>query len=362
MRKKLNIAFVLPFIDNCGGVAVVLEYCRGLQKLGYTVEVYYPLIPYKELSNIKGLSSTLWQIKVFIKNIIRYKTQINWFTSPFKVKPVILIRKLFLSKCDILVATAWPTSYDVARINSNSNMIKAYFIQGYETWYGFVDKIKESYSLPLNLITISPWLTKKVESISKRNVSLEIHNGVDLKFFKPPAAKRYDPPSILLMYQDLDVKGCAEALQALSKIKASFPHVVITLFGFCDPPKSTFSFNYYKNPPKKTVLKLYQDANIFLFPSRGEGWGLTAPEAMACQCALVATNVGCMEIIGNGKNVVHAEINSAESIYRSLEILVTNKEKRVLYSKEAYRSIQNFSWELSIKKFDAYLQNLTDHH
>ena len=38
------------------------------------------------------------------------------------------------------------------------------------------------------------------------------------------------------------------------------------------------------------LMALYQSAHVFVLPSRGEGWGFTAMEAMATGCPTVATN------------------------------------------------------------------------
>jgi len=47
------------------------------------------------------------------------------------------------------------------------------------------------------------------------------------------------------------------------------------------------------------VKSLYEEADIFVYPSLYEGFGLPGTEAMACGCPIIASNVTALpEVVG----------------------------------------------------------------
>lgn len=51
------------------------------------------------------------------------------------------------------------------------------------------------------------------------------------------------------------------------------------------------------------MVKKYNDADVFVFPSLADGMGLVALEAMASGLPVICTeNCGCKDMIDEGKN------------------------------------------------------------
>ncbi|MEM4474530.1 MAG: glycosyltransferase family 4 protein, partial [Candidatus Bathyarchaeia archaeon] len=46
--------------------------------------------------------------------------------------------------------------------------------------------------------------------------------------------------------------------------------------------------------PHEELPLYYNAADIFVFPSLGEGWGIAPLEALACGKPVISTNVGCI--------------------------------------------------------------------
>jgi glycosyltransferase involved in cell wall biosynthesis len=344
VSKKLRVSFIIPFTHAAGGVAVVLEYCRQLKTLGHDANIYYPLLPYK----IFHLSSRRWRrfpsrMKRFFRNIVEFKRDLTLFSENIPVKPVVAVNNFTIPDADAVIATAWPTAYDTAGLSPKKGK-KFYFVQGYETWWGCADTVDASYRLPLNIITISPWLTGLMKSKFNRDDVTEIHNGVRLDKFYPPPAKDFGRPSVLIMAHDAELKGAKDAIDALAFVKKSYPQLKITMFGQCARPAAPFEFEYRRDPSYETLLSLYQNAAVFIFPSHGEGWGLTPIEAMACKCAVVATNAGCVPVINNGKNLVLAEIKNPPSIAEGVVKLLTDKKLLEETAQQGWASVQGLDW------------------
>lgn len=353
-KTELTINLIIPFLEKTGGIIVILEYFLNLSKSGHDVKIYYPLIPYWNLlpGNINFFRRLIIYIKIILKNLLRMQKTVEWYHNPVKISPVPAIKGLFLRKSDISMATAWPTAYDVHKLDRDKGA-KFYFIQGYEIWDD-IKLVQNSYRLPLKLITISSWLTNILRFDLNVNVEAEIHNGIRLDRFYPPDTKRDNPVTISMLYHEWKPKGAFDGLKAFSKIKNEFPEIRIMLFGMFDKPEVDFDLEYYQNPSYTQLLSLYQSSHIFLFPSHGEGWGMTPMEALACKCAVVGTHIGCIKEIYNGKNIFIIKPGSPEGAYLGLKSLILNSEERERLAEEGFKTIQDHNWHNSALK----LQNV----
>jgi len=347
VKEKLRISFIIPFTGMTGGIAVVLEYYRQLTALGHEVNIYYPLLPYGDFFHDRPLWKKFpARMKQFLRNIKDIKHDTPLFSENIPVKPVFRINNSGIHDADAIIATAWPTAYDIAKLSSKKGR-KFYLVQHYEIWSGNVLKVDNSYRLPLNIITIAPWLTDLMKNKFNRNDVTEIHNGIRLDKFYPPPAKDFGQQSILIMAHDLEWKGAKDAIDALTVVRERYPLVNIKMFGTCARPAAPFDFEYHQYPQYEKLLSLYQSATIFIFPSHKEGWGLTPIEAMACQCAVVATNVGCIPILNNGQNLILAETQKPASIADAVVKLLDDKELAEKIAAEGLKSVLKLDWARS---------------
>jgi glycosyltransferase involved in cell wall biosynthesis len=123
-------------------------------------------------------------------------------------------------------------------------------------------------------------------------------------------------------------------------------------------PSASFDFEYHQNPPYEKLLSLYQDATIFLSPSHKEGWHLPPMEAMACKCAVVATNVGCIPTLNNGENLVLVGVNNPQSIVDSIIKLLEDNALAEKIAGNGLRRIQKQGWLKSAQALQNYLQRI----
>lgn len=342
----MKVNFVIPFIGKTGGIAVVLEHARGLRALGHDAAVYYPLLPYREYMD--GGTSP-WRkclpgrLKPLAGNLARYRREVPWAGPGSPVRPVPWIADCFLRDADATVATAGATAYSVAAL-SGAKGAKLYFIQHYESWTYDRALVDASYRLPLDLVTISPWLTELMEREFGRKVRAEVHNGIDLGFFRPPASRDWSRPSILMMYHELEWKGSREGLEALAAVHARHPEVPIRAFGLGPFPGAPPYLEYHRDPSPEALRSLYQGAHIFLSPSHLEGWGLPAVEALACGCALVATRTGCIPVLSDGGNMIAVEPKDSRALEAALESLVSDPSRARALAERGLGTVARFTW------------------
>lgn len=92
----------------------------------------------------------------------------------------------------------------------------------------------------------------------------------------------------------------------------------------------------------KDLSVLYNQSCILIQPSRYESFGMTIIEAMACGCAIVASNRGGIpEVVGQDGEVI--PLNHGLFI-RKINRLLNDPKLRNRYSKRALEKIKSFDW------------------
>ncbi|MGZ4929349.1 MAG: glycosyltransferase family 4 protein, partial [Halobacteriota archaeon] len=92
------------------------------------------------------------------------------------------------------------------------------------------------------------------------------------------------------------------------------------------------------------IMSLYEEADIFVYPSLYEGFGLPVLEAMACGCPIVASNVFSLpEVVGEAGMLV--DPYDVDMIARALSAVLENDELKREMSRKGIEQAQKFSWE-----------------
>jgi glycosyltransferase involved in cell wall biosynthesis len=87
---------------------------------------------------------------------------------------------------------------------------------------------------------------------------------------------------------------------------------------------------YDMKPNTPALMKLYQEADIFVLPSLGECFGIATIEAMATGLPVIQSNVGGVhDIIQAGVNGFIIEPKSLEALDKVLQALINNPAKRL---------------------------------
>lgn len=101
---------------------------------------------------------------------------------------------------------------------------------------------------------------------------------------------------------------------------------------------------------------LYSGAEVFVWPSVYEGWGLPPLEAMACGIPVIVSNGGALpEVVGQAgvvvpfaKKVVLARLNDhdfEERFAKALAGLITDKTQQESFRQAGYSQAAKFSWD-----------------
>lgn len=215
-----------------------------------------------------------------------------------------------------------------------------------------------------NLITVSNWmkeiLKENFSSISRVHV---IHNGVDSKRFSPENAKNFQildelSGRIVLLSSRLTAsKGIFFLIQAIPKIlkKNKKVHFIFAGAGSKEPwigllrrlkvDRSSYTFMGQVN--YELMPSLYARADILVLPSLYEDLPFVVLEAMSCESAIVASNIGGIpEVLNNGKNGMLFSLGNIDELARIVTMLLEDEKLRKKIGKNARQTmITRFSWD-----------------
>lgn len=358
----MKINFIIPSLGRSGGILVVFKYANLLANRGHDVTVYVPVISYDLKTNSNIFVSKAMQIRRTLGKIYHYviKHEVQKLCENFDIKAVLKIDNRTIRDADCTIATAWPTAYDIIKLKQDKGE-KVYFIQGYEIWDNELAG-KKTYSFDMHRIVISEYLNTVLQNELKCKPSTVIHNGIDCSIFYNDNKRfknKNDHIVCLMLYHHLEKKGVKDGIAAFLEAKKEYQNISLKMFGMDQGDDVPSYVEFYIQPSQKELRKLYSDADIFIYPSHSEGWGLTPTEAMACKCAVVGTNTGCMLDIGiHRTNAMLNNPYEISSMASNIVELCNNQKLLQKISLAGYNTAKTLDWNESAKKIEKELLSL----
>ena len=109
------------------------------------------------------------------------------------------------------------------------------------------------------------------------------------------------------------------------------------------------------------LVKAYQNCDAILFPTRFEGFGYAALEAMACGKPVIASNNSALpEVVKNGVTGILCPTNNIEAFVAACQFLAENPEIGKKYGEAGRARAESlFSEEIIIPQYIALYEKLT---
>lgn len=160
------------------------------------------------------------------------------------------------------------------------------------------------------------------------------------KMFKPLAVRRQ--PFILSVGTQEPRKNLSRLIEAWQRLnRKDLTLKIAGKFGWGERQRPAPGVELLGFVPDEELVKLYNQARLFVYPSLYEGFGLPVVEAMACGCPVVTSGVSSLPEVG-GEAAVYIEPESAKSIALGMaQALNQSAELRHLSLEQA----KHFSWE-----------------
>jgi len=353
----MRVTFVLPVVPPlAGGIKVVFRYSNELARRGHTVSIVFPAqmatLPPDEWL---GLKSRLRMVKhAFLR--WRQGHPVEWFDLDPQVRFLELpnLQDHYLPEADILIATSWHTARWVNAASLRRGL-KFYFIQHYEAVMGPNAEVDATWKMPLRKIVIASWLKELSEQKFGEPIYDLVVNGVDLAEFYNEHKIYHSPQRIGMMYHTAEWKGIPDGIRAFELARAKHPDIRLVMFGVYPPEIPLADYmKFHLKPYGESLRQLYCSFNIFLSPSWTEGNQAPPMEAMACQCAVVATNVGGIpDYTLPGETALVSPPKEPERLAENLVTLLDDPAKLERISQAGYHKIREFSWENATRKIIA---------
>jgi len=356
MSCKLRITFVWPRTGEwpSGGGRIAYEYANRLARRGHTVTIVHPgrlVINPTKLDHVKNAA------RFVLRKLDGRYTPDPWLKMDPKVRLLCVpsLSERFVPDGDVVIATAWQTAEWVSRY-SRSKGRGFYFIQHLETWNGPEERVYATWKAPLQKIVPSKWLVEVARSLGEN--AIYIPYGLDVDAFQvvTPSEERR-PNQLMMLYHKAEWKGCDEGLQALSLVREKDPNIRASLFGVPARPEALPDWiEYHQSPSAKLLRELYNQAAIFVAPSRTEGWGLTGCEALLCGAALVATDIdGHREFAFHERTALTSPARSPSALAENILRLIQDPGLRIQLAKDGFQFVRQLTYERAAASFEAAL-------
>ncbi|PTL84270.1 glycosyltransferase family 4 protein [Vitiosangium sp. GDMCC 1.1324] len=161
--------------------------------------------------------------------------------------------------------------------------------------------------------------------------SRTITNGVDIQRFHPRERQPGGPVELITVANLVENKGVHHLLRALGRLCT--PKVRLRVVGDGPAQRSLRALAMELGIQHQTeflglrsdVHELLGTSDICIQPTLMEAFGLTIAEAMACGCAVVASQVGGVpELIDHGRNGLLVPPGDEVGLARALELLLSD--------------------------------------
>jgi hypothetical protein len=258
-----------------------------------------------------------------------------------------------LPDADVVIATSWPTAFDVAGLAPRKGR-GVHLLMHHETGTGPEEKIREVYRLPLHRLTLSSAVREQIRTEFGAEVAGVVPAGVDGAVFFPQGARRRD--MVLAIVHPAPHKGARVALEVFSRLAEKRPGLDLLACGTVKPADWPARFPFLLHPNDATLRLLYSSAAVFLYPSRYEGFGLPPLEAMACGAPVVSTRVGAVPEYGmDRENILLIEPGDIEGMACGVETLLINPDLRTRLSFAGLVTARDWSVERAVCLLEAAL-------
>ena len=359
--RRIRVAIPLAGFNLSGGVKSLVGVANALAERGHRVRFLVPDFASTPPATVhSGVEM----------HIVR--TGPSWLPSSVqKVVHLIRLGMLATAGADVCLANYFTTAYVAVASKwwRGDSAVLAYNVRGYEPMsHGMLAQASlpsrlvraalawVSYRLPLHQICTTNWLREQTGDRS----AFVVGHGIDLTVFRPPASRPQRYRVVVgTIGRSGEAKGYPDFLRALDLLPADLPIDVRIASPEEVAPTERFPAVVEHPRPEGEMAAFYGRCDLFVFSSRGEGFGLPALEAMACGCALVTTDSGGVrEFARDGENCLMTPTNDPSALAEAIQALVKDSACRARLAEACLRTAQDYDQGVVLERFCRYLVQL----
>ena len=184
-----------------------------------------------------------------------------------------------------------------------------------------------------------------------------IHHGIEKTKQFISNQRIEERPYILYVGLRADYKNFSRFIQAFSILSKKYNDLKLICTGYCFSSSEIKELSSLGLMDKIRVIlateqemaQLYHDAEMFVFPSLYEGFGMPILEAMVYDCPVVLSNTSCFPEIAQNAGLYFDPFD-IEDITNKIEIMLTNQELKHTIIDLGKERLTHFSWENCAKE------------
>lgn len=176
--------------------------------------------------------------------------------------------------------------------------------------------------------------------------------GVDVSEFsckKYEPKKQTDPLQFIYVGGVKELKGISYLLEAFLRIPSDKAHLtVVGQFNSEDADIQSYlnQINFTGSVLHSDIPNLLKEADVFIFPSLGDSFALSALEAAACGLPLiVSTNTGMKDLMEEGREGYIIPIQDIDAIVEKITWFCEHREQLEPMGKAARKMALRFTWD-----------------
>lgn len=210
---------------------------------------------------------------------------------------------------------------------SDSNFTP-YASSAQKAYYRYIELCEKKALKIADAVTcVSNYTKEKLEEIYDYHDAQVVYNGIDVSSFFPKSIpkSKYDlsDDNIVLFFAgNLIKRKGADLLPHIMKKLGSNYKLLVTSGLNSNIKLENGNTLYLGNLSKERLIEAYNLSDIYLFPTRLEGFGLTVAEAMGCEKPVVTTDCSSLpELVVDGKGGFLCEKDNINDFVEKISIL-----------------------------------------
>jgi len=274
---------------------------------------------------------------------------------------------------DVSIATFYPTALSLYLSGVGDR--KLYFLQDFPE---LVEEYEGTYGLKLFEVTLklpfdyflcnSSYTENIVKKTNPTANTIVTGVGVDTSVFRPQYKGmiyvKDSRKKVMVIIRGQRFKGDEIAINALNLISTKVPiHAIIVgsrkaIAELFTKVKPSFTYDIFERVSDETLAKIYSSADVFLYTSYAESFGLPPLEAMACGTPVVTTdNKGNRDYIREGYNCLIIPPGSPEAAANAVIKILQDDKLRDRLIEGGLETARHWTWDKVVGKFEYALKS-----
>lgn len=348
LRKKITSHYCDELDDS-----MVIQYCE----FSYIVSLFLNRFPHlallrevhrQQIANIFGRRVAKYAIKNKVDAVIMYDSTADSCFRVLKKKAPNIKRLLDVS---IVARPYMKEEFEKDIENTGDDTIKRDNIilwneRLMKCFYSEIENATD-FIVPSNIVQESLIYC----GADKKNIRM-VPYGVNIEnFFAKEQYNENDTLNLIYVGQVTHRKGIHHLLKVIEKLNND--KINVDLVGTYSKNDNIY-FNYHDKfnvkfhgfVTRDTLAEYYRKADVFVFPTLGEGYGLVVLEAMSCGLPVISSNhAGGNDPIVNGYNGFVFPAGNDDELEKCIQYMLDNKDQIKKMGINARKTSESLSWE-----------------